>query len=130
MIEEVQEEAIPKESVSLVDKRKSLAIRIAKICGIVLGSLLMISIILTFAFQRHLIYKPYVGREKMISPLCVKFTKDDYEVVKIDTLDNISLHGYWFKAKNNGEKAQKPTMVYFHGTSGKIVTIFFQKSIK
>lgn len=91
---------------------------------LIFGALIAAGLSLVFKNQKSLIYLSHVGRNKVIHPVDVGFPLANYSHVHIETCDGEKLHGYWFESasgKREGKKFQRPTLIYFHGTSGKIV---------
>jgi len=94
---------------------------------LIFGALIGSGLSLVFKNQKSLIYRSHIGRDKIIHPIDVGFPLASYSHVHLETSDGENLHGYWFKGaagkgKGKGKKFKRPTLIYFHGTSGKIVS--------
>lgn len=72
--------------------------------------LFIITLLLTYSFQRYLIYVPATAL-----PQPKDFGAQDFTVLTLHTKDNLDLNAWYKPAKPN-----KPTILYLHGNAGSI----------
>ncbi|MDP3561849.1 MAG: alpha/beta hydrolase [Legionellaceae bacterium] len=77
---------------------------------IVVGLTLLVSTLLIYIFQRHLIYSP----SKEVPDLG-RFHATDMSIIHLHTADNLKLYS-WYKPA----QANQPTILFLHGNAGHI----------